>query len=179
MLLFSFLGFLGAYFYLGPPLKWAYRGLGELVIAFSYGPVMVLGSYYIQTERVVFAPFFVSLICGLSIFCLAVLNEIPDYYQDMLVGKRNLVVRLGKQKAVALLKLCLASLFALLALGIVLKTIPLLAIAAIVTLPWILKSVRNVEKNYDNPKAFLFAVNTIAITHIVIALFLSISFLRN
>ena len=179
VLLFSLFGFLGAYFYVGPPMKWAYRGMGELVIAVSYGPVMVLGSYYIQTERIGFVPFFASLICGLSMFCLAVLNEIPDYYQDMLVGKRNLVVRLGKQKAIVLLKSCLASLFILLTLGLIIKTVPLLAITAVITLPWILKSVRNVGKNYDNPKAFLFAVNTIVVTHIVIVLSLGIGFLKD
>jgi 1,4-dihydroxy-2-naphthoate octaprenyltransferase len=176
--LFSFLGFLGAYFYVGPPLKWAYRGMGELVIALCYGPLMVLGSYYIQTERIVFVPFFVSLVCGLSMFCLAVLNEIPDYYQDMLVGKRNLVVKLGKQKAIVLLKLCLAGVFILLTLGIALKRIPLLAISAVGILPWILKSVKSFDKNYDNPKAFLSAVNTIVITHIVLALSLGIGFLK-
>jgi 1,4-dihydroxy-2-naphthoate octaprenyltransferase len=152
--------------------------MGELIIALSYGPLMVLGSFYIQTERIVFVPFFVSLLCGLSMFCLAVLNEIPDYYQDKLVGKWNLVVRLGKQKAIMLLKLCLAGLFTLLIIGVVLKTIPLLAITALVALPWVLKSIRSVEKNYDNPKTFLFAVNTLVVTHIVITLFLGISFLK-
>ncbi len=179
ILLFAFFGFLGAYFYVGPPIRWAYRGFGELTIALCYGPFMVLGSYYVQTKTVAFVPFFVSLISGLSVFCLAVLNEIPDYYQDMLVGKRNLVVRLGKQKAIVLLKLSLTVLFVLLALGVVLKTIPLLALAAVVTLPWILKSVRTVEKNYDNPKVFLFAVNTIVVTHVVFVLSLGASFLTN
>ena len=179
ILLFAFFGFLGAYFYVGPPIRWAYRGFGELTIALCYGPFMLLGSYYIQTRTVAFVPFFVSLISGLSVFCLAVLNEIPDYYQDMLVGKRNLVVRLGKEKAIVLLKLSLAVLFTLLVLGVVLKTIPLLALAAVVTLPWILKSVRTVEKNYDNPKVFLFAVNTIVVTHIVFVLSLGASFLAN
>ena len=139
---------------------------------------MVLGSYYIQTQKIDFVPFYVSVISGLSVFCLAVLNEIPDYYQDKLVGKRNLVVRLGKQKAITLLKLCLAGLFTLIALGVVLRIIPLLAIAAFLTLPWILKSVRNIAEHYDSPKEFLFAVNTIVITHIVIALSLGIGFLK-
>jgi 1,4-dihydroxy-2-naphthoate octaprenyltransferase len=178
VLLFSFLGFLGAYFYVGPPLKWAYRGMGELVIALCYGPIMLLGSYYIQTEKIGFVPFFASLICGLSMFCLAVVNEIPDYYQDMLVGKRNLVVRFGKQKAIVLLQSCLAGLFILLTLGVILRKIPLLTIAAVATLPWILKSVMEIKRNYDAPKAFLFAVNTIVITHIVVVLSLGIGFLK-
>jgi 1,4-dihydroxy-2-naphthoate octaprenyltransferase len=178
VLLFAFLGFLGAYFYVGPPIRWAYRGFGEIVIALCYGPFVVLGSYYIQTQKIDFVPFFASVISGLSVFCLAVLNEIPDYYQDMLVGKRNLVVRLGKQRAVMLLKSGLAGVFALLALGIILRTIPVLAIVAVVTLPWLLKSIKSVEKNYDNPKVFLSAVNTLTVTHIVIALSLGISFLK-
>ena len=33
---------------------------------------------------------------------LAVVNAIPDYHQDLLVGKRNLVVRVGRDRAVAL-----------------------------------------------------------------------------
>ena len=171
VLLFAFFGFLGAYFYVGPPIRWAYRGFGELVIGLSYGPFMLLGSYYIQTQRIDFVPFFVSIISGLSVFCLAILNEIPDYYQDMLVGKQNLVVRLGKQRAILLLKLGLTSVFTLLILGVVFKIIPAIAIAAIVTLPWILKSIKNAEKNYDNPKAFRFAINTIVLTHVVITLF--------
>jgi len=178
VLLFSFLGFLGAYFYVGPPIKWAYRGFGEIVIGLCYGPFMLLGSYYIQTQRIDFVPFFVSIISGLSVFCLAVLNEIPDYYQDMLVGKRNLVVRLGKQRAILLLKSGLAGVFALLALGIILKMIPVLAIATLMILPWLLKSIKIAEKNYDNPRAFLSAVNTVVVTHVVITVFLSISFLN-
>jgi len=179
ILLFCFFGFLGAYFYVGPPLRWAYRGFGELTIALCYGPFMVLGSYYIQTKIVAFVPFFVSVISGLSVFCLAVLNEIPDFYQDRLVGKRNLVVRLGKQKAIVLLKVSLTALFLLLILGVVLKIIPLPAMAALITLPWILKSIRSVENNYDDPKVFLPAVNTIVVSHVVLILSLGASFLTN
>ena len=177
VLLFCFFGFLGAYFYVGPPIRWAYRGFGEIVIGLCYGPFMLLGSYYIQTQRIDFAPFFVSMISGMSVFCLAILNEIPDYYQDMLVGKRNLVVRLGKQRAILLLKLGLASVFALLILGIIFKTIPVIAIFAVVTLPWLFNSIKSAEKNHDNPKAFRFAVNSVVVTHIVITLSLGLSFL--
>lgn len=178
VLLFSFLGFLGAYFYVGPPLKWAYRGMGELVIALSYGPIMVLGSYYIQTERIGFVPFFVSLILGMCMFSLAVLNEIPDYYQDKLVGKRNLVVKLGKQKATMLLRLCLGSMFTLLALGVVLKRIPISAVVTFVMLPLVLKNLTAVEKNYENPKVFLSAINVVVVTYVVTTFSLGIGFLK-
>jgi 1,4-dihydroxy-2-naphthoate octaprenyltransferase len=178
VLAFSFLGFLGAYFYVGPPVRWAYRGMGELVIALSYGPLMILGSYFVQTETVALTPFIVSLVCGLSMFCLAIVNEIPDYYQDRLVGKFNLVVRLGKRKAVLLLELSLGALFAILILAAVLGKIPLLAVAVLLIIPWLYKSVRCIERNYDNPKAFLFAVNTVVIAHLVLVVSLGIGFLN-
>ncbi len=63
-------------------------------------------------------------------------------------------------------------------LGVVLKAIPVLAIVAVVTLPWILKSIKSAEKNYDSPRGFLSAVNTIVVTHIVIILSLGISFIK-
>ncbi|MHC4075389.1 MAG: prenyltransferase [Planctomycetota bacterium] len=177
VLVFCFFGFMGAYFYVGPPIRWAYRGFGETVIGLCYGPFMVMGSYYIQTRRLDFVPFFVSLIVGLSVFCLAVLNEIPDYYQDVLVGKRNLVVRFGKEKAIILLKAGLAAVFILLAVGIGLGVIAALAIIAFVTVPFLFKALRVAQNNYDNPRAFLFAVNTMVITHVVLVVVLAVSFL--
>ena len=44
-----------------------------------------------------------SLVPGCLIMALAVVNAIPDFHQDRLVGKRNLVVRLGRQRAVVAL----------------------------------------------------------------------------
>lgn len=177
ILVFSFFGFLGSYFYVGPPVKWAYRGMGEVVIALSYGPLMILGSYYVQMRSVAFVPFFVSMICALSMFSLAIVNEIPDYYQDRLSGKWNLVVRLGKQGAIVLVKICFVSLFVLLCVGTVLRIIPLSVLCVVVTVPWIFRSIRGIEKDYDNPKVFRLAVNTVVVTHIVLALSLGIGFL--
>jgi 1,4-dihydroxy-2-naphthoate polyprenyltransferase len=171
------LGFLAAYFYVGPPFKWAYRGLGEIVIALSYGPLMVLGSHYLQARTIGIIPFYVSLLCGLSVFCLAILNEIPDYYQDRLVGKRNLVVRMGKQKAIKFLKLCFAGVFLLLALGLLLNKIPAFAMVNFLLLPWLLKSLSIAEKNYDNPGMFRSAINANVVIYLVMVSSLTIGYL--
>lgn len=178
VLLFSFLGFLGAYFYVGPPIRWAYRGWGELVIAFSYGPLMILGSYYLQTERLDFIPLFTSLVCGLSVFCLALLNEIPDHYQDKIVGKRNLVVRFGKQKSLRIFSLSLACIFILLALGMIWKKIPLLALIPFLFLPWSVRSLGIIQKNYENPQTFISAINMGVAIYLVIVFSLGIGYLR-
>jgi len=178
ILLFSFLGFLGAYFYVGPPFKWAYRGLGEIVIALSYGPLMVLGSHYLQERRIGIIPLYASLLCGLSVFCLAILNEIPDYYQDRLVGKRNLVVRMGKQKAIRFLSLCFVGVFLLLSLGLILRKIPSLAMVNFLLLPWLLKSLAIAENNYDNPGMFRSAINANVVIYLAMVSSLSIGYLK-
>ncbi|MDP2938915.1 MAG: prenyltransferase [Candidatus Omnitrophota bacterium] len=177
ILLFSVLGFLGAYFYVGPPLRWAYRGLGEFVIALSYGPFMLLGSYYLQTKRIDTLPILVSLILGLLIFSLAIVNEIPDYYQDKLVGKRNLVVRLGKQGAVKLFSLCLISIFILIGIGIGFQRIPSLSIFAFLLLPGVYKNINMAKGSYDQPESFLPVIRATLFTYIIMVSLLGISYL--
>ena len=100
--MFAVLGGMAAIFYEAPPIRWCYRGLGETVIALSYGPWMVLGSLYLHTRALSWHAFAASLVPGLLIMSLAVVNAIPDYHQDLLVGKRNLVVRLGRAGGVVL-----------------------------------------------------------------------------
>lgn len=175
ILLFSFLGFQAAYFYVGPPIRWAYRGLGELVIALSYGPFMLLGSYYLQTRKIDLLSIFISLILGLLIFSLSIANEIPDYFQDKLVGKRNIVVRLGRKTAVKIFRLSIISTFILLGFGIGLKIIPPFCIFVFFLLPLVLKSMSMAEKYYDYPKDFLPVIRTALLTYITVVSILALS----
>ena len=76
---FALAGGMAAIFYVAPPIRWAYRGLGELVIALSYGPWMVLGSVYLYTGALSWGALVASLVPGLLIMALAVVNAIPDF----------------------------------------------------------------------------------------------------
>lgn len=177
ILLFSILGFLAAYFYVGPPIRWAYRGLGEIVIALSYGPFMVLGSYYLQAKEINPIPFIVSLVCGLSIFSLAILNEVPDYIQDRLAGKKNIVVRFGREKAMRFAAWSLFYAFIILGLGIWQKKIPYFSMVIFLCLPFILYSMRIARFNLENPKAFIPAIRIAVVTYIIMVSSLGISYL--
>src|SRR2546427_11057794 len=42
-------GVVSSYFYVGPPFRLAYRGVGEFIVGLNFGPVMTLGAYYVQT----------------------------------------------------------------------------------------------------------------------------------
>jgi 1,4-dihydroxy-2-naphthoate octaprenyltransferase len=92
-------GLIGGFFYSTRPVRWAGRGWGELWIAFCYGwlPVAVAG--YLQTGAILPLTHWVAVPIGLTIFNVILLNEFPDYPADLEAGKRNLTVRLGRERA--------------------------------------------------------------------------------
>lgn len=173
VLLYAGLGGLAALFYVGPPIRWVYRGLGELMIGLSYGPWMTLGSVQLQTGRFSWGALGVSLIPGLLVMSLAVVNAIPDYHQDRLVGKRNLVVRLGRKGGVYLYAGLAALGLALPAAAVWAGLLPPRALAACAGLPLLVHSARQAFAAYDSPVDFIPAVRSIVLCYVVSTLALA------
>lgn len=96
---FGFAGTALAWSYHGMPLKFSYRGFGEIAVAVSYGPVIVLGAYLVQTGSIDWSVFWLSAPLGLLIAAFLWVNEFPDHDADKVSGKMNLVVRLGKHRS--------------------------------------------------------------------------------
>jgi 1,4-dihydroxy-2-naphthoate octaprenyltransferase len=167
ILVFALLGGTAAIFYVAPPIRWAYRGLGETVIALSYGPWMVLGSLYLHTRELSPDAFLASLVPGLLIMALAVVNAIPDFHQDRLVGKRNLVVRLGRRRAVALyLGLTAAGLLVIPA-GVLARVFPGASLIALVATLLLVASARRARDTFDRPREFVPAIRSIVACYVV------------
>ena len=93
------LGMTLAWSYHGGPLKLAYRGLGELAVAIAYGPLVVCGTYFVQTGYLSAPLIHGSMALGLLISAFLWINEFPDYDADKVAGKNNLVVKLGRENA--------------------------------------------------------------------------------
>ena len=164
---FALLGGMAAIFYEAPPIRWSYRGLGELVIALSYGPWMVLGSVYLHTGTLSAAAAGASLVPGLLIMALAVVNAIPDYQQDRLVGKRNLVVRLGRRRAVALYLGLSAAALAVVGVGVALRAFPVGCLAALLAAPLLVASARRARDTFEQPRRFIPAIRSIVACYVV------------
>jgi len=167
VLVFALLGGLAAIFYEAPPLRWSYHGLGETVIALAYGPWMVLGSVYLHTGRFSWGAFWASLLPALSIMSLAVVNAIPDFHQDRLVGKRNLVVRLGRRRAVALYLSLAGMALAVVPAGVAAGIFPAACLMALVAIPLWLVSAKRAARTYEQPRAFIGAVRPIVACYVV------------
>jgi 1,4-dihydroxy-2-naphthoate octaprenyltransferase len=88
-----------AYFYHAPPLKLSYRGLGEVTVALTYGPLICAGTYLVQRHGVPARVWAASVPLGLLVGAFLWINEFPDRRADATAGKRTLVVRLGAERA--------------------------------------------------------------------------------
>lgn len=80
--------------YTMPPFKLAYRGFGELLVAISFGPGIMLSTYYVLTGYFSPTVFIVSVGIGALIGLVLFINEFTDAASDRLAGKRNLAVRI-------------------------------------------------------------------------------------
>ena len=165
ILFYAGLGGMAAAFYVAPPIRWAYRGLGETVIALSYGPLMVLGSLYLHAQTmawsVVGPALLASLVPGFLIMALAMVNAIPDFHQDRLVGKRNLVVRLGRERAVWLYSGLAGLALLVVPLGAVGGVFPWPCLVALAAVPLLLLSFTRGRQTCRTPRAFVPAVRAI------------------
>lgn len=82
------------------PFQFAYRRLGELIIFILFGPVPVMGGYFIQTGIFpTMEGFLFSLCPGLLTTAILFANEVPDYNADMKALKRTWVSILGNRQA--------------------------------------------------------------------------------
>ena len=141
-------GILSSIFYTVPPVKFAYRGFGELGLLVNFGPVLVMGSYYVQRQTLDMEPVIVSLVPGFLMWSMIVINEIPDYEEDRLSGKMNLVARFGRKAGVVLYQAGLACAFGVLAGSVLFGVAPLPMLLGLAALPTALQSVRILRVYY-------------------------------
>ena len=85
-----------AFFYTAGPYPLSYNGWGDALVLLFFGFIPVGGTYYVQaltcTPQVVIA----SVICGLVIDTLLVINNYRDRDADRKSGKRTVIVRFGE-----------------------------------------------------------------------------------
>ena len=89
--------------YVMPPVKLAYRGLGELAVFAVYGPGIVLGTVLLLGATVTMEAVDTSITLGILIALVLIANEMPDARADGAAGKRTVVVRLGRERTTALI----------------------------------------------------------------------------
>lgn len=103
-----------AYGYSAGPKPLGHLGLGEPLVFVFMGPVMVLGSLYVQTQALSWAAFWLSLPVGCLVTNILIVNNLRDMEEDRHSGKVTLALRWGRQAAAGLYIALLALAFGIL-----------------------------------------------------------------
>lgn len=96
VMLFSFFSSL---FYTAPPVRYGYRGVGELFVGINMGPIMVAGTAAAVSGHFIARAFWLSIPVGLMVAMILYYQSLSDIPEDEAVGKRTIAVRLGKPNA--------------------------------------------------------------------------------
>ncbi len=173
----SLIGFISGAFYTMPPFKWAYRGMGEFLIGLNYGLLITFGSYYVQaTSLPVEFIILPSLIPSLLITAVIWINEFPDYPADKTVGKINLVVRLGLERARAIYYFLALSIYIVLLVGVFLQVIPQTGLIVLLTLPITYNNITLLKKYYNIPRKLIPAMRGTILLFVTSTLLLALGY---
>lgn len=161
--------------YTVPPIRFGYRGFGELALMVNFGPVIVLGSYYVQAQTFAWEPLIASLVPGLMMWSMIIINEIPDYETDRQSGKWNLVARCGRKVGAALYGTGIATAYGILMIGSWTQALSPFVIAGLISLPFAITSFKVMKRHLNDPVAMapanlaMIKVHSLTATAMIIA----------
>jgi len=177
ILLFGLAGFLPGILYTAPPVRLAHRGLGELAVGLAFGPVIVMGAYWVQTGRWSNEALLASLPVGFLIAAVLYINEIPDRGWDLRAGKRTLAVRLAPETAVAGYLVVVACAYLTLVLGVAAGALPIPTLLGLLTVPMAVRAFRTLRRHHAYPYRLIPANAATIFLHLLTGLLLFSGFL--
>ena len=155
LLALGVVGVVIAYSYVGPPLRLAHHSLGEIAVGLEFGPVTVMGTYFVLARAFDPAAVLLSVSLGLLVTGILWINEVPDIPADSSVGKRTLVVRLGVERATRVFGGILAAAYLILILAVLFAGLTPWALLALLAAPLAAKPWRGLRKAGADPHALI------------------------
>ena len=153
------LGFaiLSIYFY---STKIVDSGLGEIFVGVK-GTMIVLGTYYIQTQQITSSSVMGGVIVGALSSLVLFITSFPDFDADKQKGRKTLVIMLGKKNASNVFWAFPAVSYGVIVAGIVMHAFPVFCIVAFATLPLMIRSGTNLRKCFDDSDRFVHVMKSV------------------
>jgi 1,4-dihydroxy-2-naphthoate octaprenyltransferase len=177
VLALGIVGLASGFFYTAPPLRLAARGLGELVVGLCFGMLVAAGTCYVQTASVSAGCLVAAVPISLLITAVIIINEFQDADADESVGRRTLVVRLGRRRGVVLYGVVTLAAYPAVAVGATAGPMPRFCLLALATLPLALKAVLAARRFYDDPRRLAAANALTIVTHLATGALLIVGYL--
>ncbi|MFA5101046.1 MAG: prenyltransferase, partial [Candidatus Omnitrophota bacterium] len=160
------------------PFRLSYRMAGEPVIFLLFGPALVMGGYFIQTE--IFPDvrsFILSLPFGFLTTALLFINEVPDADADANVGKRTWVSLAGKKNAHIVYALLISFAFLYVAASIRLRYVNGLSLCAFAGAFFCIRAYIILKNSFDDKDRLLFASKLTIMGQLTVSIFLILDLL--
>ena len=177
LLLIGTMGLFSGYYYTAPPVFFAGRGLGELLVGLNFGVLSVAGSYYVQAQGFSFAAVFASLPLLFLIAAILYINEFPDYDADKAVGKNHLVVYLGMERARWGFLSIVAGAYISIIAGVILDLLPITALFVTPAAILGIKAVKGLFENYKKTVELIPSIKATIVCHLATGIGLIVIFL--
>lgn len=140
------------YVYQGPPFRLGYRGWGELLCFFAFGPLAVGAAYYSQVQTFSVSSLIASAVLGLTTSLILFCSHFHQVEDDLAAGKRSPIVRLGTARGAALLPWWCGLSYGLIMLLVLTGLAPIWALLSGLSLPFAVQLCRHVGAFHDQPE---------------------------
>jgi len=118
----------------------------------AFGPLMVLGTHFVLTGSYSWTAFLASLVPGFLVSALLLLNQFPDMDADKTVGRRHLVILLGRKNVARIYIFFLTASYVPIILGYALGVFPVHVFIALATIVLAVHTSRGVLRYSDEMK---------------------------
>jgi 1,4-dihydroxy-2-naphthoate octaprenyltransferase len=137
--------------YVGGPLPYGYRGLGEVFVFLFFGLVATVGSRYVYDQTAPLTAWLLAIPVGFLVTAILVVNNYRDIDTDRAAGKRTLAVIIGRRATHILYAVLVYGAFLAIAIFAVAGWTPISTLFSTFLLPLTLAPVRIVQTRTDGP----------------------------
>jgi 1,4-dihydroxy-2-naphthoate octaprenyltransferase len=138
-------GLLGGWGYTAPPLEYKFRALGLPLVFVLFGPLSVVGAYYVITGEFDPATLAVSAPVGLLVTAILHGNEWRDISEDARAGGVTFSIRAGRRIAHQGYLALVVGAYLALGVAVLVKALPVESLLALLSLPLLVRVIRDSE----------------------------------
>ncbi len=149
VLIMIIIGLFIVFFYTSPPIRLNYRGFGETMLFLAFGPLTIVGVYYVLTGSFSWEAFIVSLIPGVFTMNVGLVSNTFDHDDDIPSGKMTLPVRLGQANAVRLMAAGTGVAYLSILAGVMGRLLPVWTLLVFLSLPLAVSVLQNARQYKD------------------------------
>ncbi len=140
------------YSYQGPPFRFGYQGLGEIICFCTFGPMAIAAAYYSQTQEFSGLILASGTLIGISTSIILFCSHFHQVEDDLAAGKRSPIVRLGTKLGSQVLTVTTVLFFVLIPILSLLGIFSFWTCLTFLSVPIAYQLISHVNSNHDQPE---------------------------